>query len=308
MPLPSLLSQILVAFIVEFDNEFELRMPHRTSNHGGTPGAPWLVSMAMWSGFMQFVTEEGVPARWFGVPMVSKMASWGYVKMGADRLVRPTRAGRQAQQVWGPLMGMVEERFGEIAGLRELADRMEGETPACLPILGYGLFCNGPVIATREPNLPALLSKILLAFAREFEQESRVSLAVYANVLRLLGPEGVRSRDLVGSAGVSKEAIATALSYLEKQGYATVGAGRVVTLTEKGLMARDACSQRMRAIQEGWQSRFGAEVEKLRESLAGLEIRPPEPYPTGWRAAVPRVEALPHFPMILHRGGFPDGS
>ena len=28
----------------------------------------------------------------------------------------------------------------------------------------------------------------------------------------------------------------------------------------------------------------------------------------GWRAAVPKPETLPHYPMLLHRGGFPDGS
>jgi hypothetical protein len=52
LPLPALVSQALVAFIIEFDDEFERRMPHRTTNHGSTPGAhdaPWLVSMAMWA-------------------------------------------------------------------------------------------------------------------------------------------------------------------------------------------------------------------------------------------------------------------
>ena len=33
-----------------------------------------------------------------------------------------------------------------------------------------------------------------------------------------------------------------------------------------------------------------------------------EPYPDGWRAKVRRPEALPHYPMVLHRGGYPDGS
>jgi len=33
-----------------------------------------------------------------------------------------------------------------------------------------------------------------------------------------------------------------------------------------------------------------------------------KPYPDGWRAHVPVPENLPHFPMILHRGGYPDGS
>jgi hypothetical protein len=34
LPLPAQLSQALVAFAIEFDNEFEHRMPHRTTSHG----------------------------------------------------------------------------------------------------------------------------------------------------------------------------------------------------------------------------------------------------------------------------------
>jgi hypothetical protein len=33
-----------------------------------------------------------------------------------------------------------------------------------------------------------------------------------------------------------------------------------------------------------------------------------EPYPDGWRAPVRKAGTLPHYPMVLHRGGFPDGS
>jgi hypothetical protein len=63
LPLPSLLSHTLVAFTIEFDNEFEHQVPHRTTNHGSTPNspqAPWLVSMAMWSNFMRFVPDDGI--------------------------------------------------------------------------------------------------------------------------------------------------------------------------------------------------------------------------------------------------------
>jgi len=66
VPLPALLSHALVAFTIEFDNEFEHQMPHRTTNHGSSAGmrhAPWLVSMVMWSNFMQFVGEEGTTVR-----------------------------------------------------------------------------------------------------------------------------------------------------------------------------------------------------------------------------------------------------
>jgi hypothetical protein len=32
------------------------------------------------------------------------------------------------------------------------------------------------------------------------------------------------------------------------------------------------------------------------------------PYPEGWRASVATSETLPHYPMVLHRGGYPDGA
>jgi len=65
LPLPALLSHLLVAFTIEFDNEFEHQMPHRTTKHGSSPGEgarPWLVSMAMWAHCMRLVPEEGIPA------------------------------------------------------------------------------------------------------------------------------------------------------------------------------------------------------------------------------------------------------
>ena len=33
-----------------------------------------------------------------------------------------------------------------------------------------------------------------------------------------------------------------------------------------------------------------------------------EPPPGGWRAAVRAKDTLPQYPMVLHRGGYPDGS
>jgi hypothetical protein len=64
--LPSLLSQALVAFTIEFDNEFEHRMPHWTTDHDPGRGArqgPWLVSLVMWANCMRFVDESGVTVR-----------------------------------------------------------------------------------------------------------------------------------------------------------------------------------------------------------------------------------------------------
>jgi methyltransferase (TIGR00027 family) len=55
-PLPALLSQALVAFTIEFDNESERQIQHRTTS-GPAAGSrgPWLVSRAMWANFMRFI-------------------------------------------------------------------------------------------------------------------------------------------------------------------------------------------------------------------------------------------------------------
>lgn len=96
-----------------------------------------------------------------------------------------------------------------------------------------------------------LLSRALLMFAMDYERKSsRVSLAVGANVLRVLGDTGIVVRDLRRSLDD---------------------------------VAGDS-------------------------SATSPLMRGTEPPAGGWRNKVHRIETLPHFPMVLHRGGFPDGS
>jgi DNA-binding MarR family transcriptional regulator len=233
-----------------------------------------------------------------------------------------------------------QERFGKDAienlraSLRDLTNRFVLEIPGCLPILGYGLFSKqldqekpAPAAGDRmsENTLPWLLSKVLLAFALEFEGASEVSLAISANVLRLVGHEGIRIRDLPRLAGVSKEGIAMSLNFLAKRAYAVVkpespgSRVKVLVLTPKGRRAQDAYHRLVWGIEERWQESFGEDrVQNLRHSLELLvgasspQLSPLfpglEPYPNGWRAKMPRPGGLPHYPMILHRGGYPDGS
>jgi DNA-binding MarR family transcriptional regulator len=365
LPLPSLLSQALVAFTIEFDNEAERNLQHRTTRHGSTSDSlrgPWLVSLVMWSNCMRFVGEGGITVCELERLARTKtnlngMIRWGYITVKPDPtdsrrkppssgwLIRATPAGRKAQEIWQPLFGVIEkrwqERFGrdEIDHLKQalagLVGQIDVELPDCLPILGYGLFSSAPsprrpapadtVAAISELPLSAILSKVLLAFALEYERDSELSLAIGANVLRLAGTEGVRVRDLPRRAGVSKEAIATSLSFLVKRGYAIVKpespSNRVKTLvlTPKGRGAQEIYRRRLGAIERDWQARFGnstiATLRELLERLAGQPgekmsplFRGLEPHADGWRASVPRLEHLPHYPMVLHRGGFPDGS
>jgi DNA-binding MarR family transcriptional regulator len=331
LPLSTPLSQALVAFTIEFDNEFEHRMPHRTTNHGGTPYAPWLVSLAMWSNCMAFVGEDGV-----GLDELENLARtstnlngmvrWGYIVVGPGKTVRATLAGRKAQDTWRPLFGEIEERWQKRFGKREidelrksllaLVSQIDLDLPDCLPILGYGLFSKIWDRARRAPlgpdlALSALLSRALLAFAVEFEGESELSLAICANVLRVLDERGVRVRDIPLLSGVSKESIAMAMGILRKQGIAVVEKN-IAGLTPKGREAQDAYRLRMGIIEERWRARFGEEtIRTLRDlfrRLVGELFRGLEPYPDGWRASVRKPDTLPHYPMVLHRGGFPDGS
>ena len=69
-------------------------------------------------------------------------------------------------------------------------------------------------------------------------------------------------------------------------------------------------------IERRWHDRFTPGVTgALRASLEPLAAgRPPvlsgglESYTDNWRASVRRPATLPHFPIVLHRGGYPDGS
>jgi hypothetical protein len=63
IPLPTLLSWVIVAFTIEVDNAFEEAMPHTTAlkRRAGEPAEdPLLASLPMWYSVMQFVTPDGV--------------------------------------------------------------------------------------------------------------------------------------------------------------------------------------------------------------------------------------------------------
>jgi DNA-binding MarR family transcriptional regulator len=293
---------------------------------------------------------------------VDGMRRWGYIRVdpwpvpGARSKFRPggaatvvaTRRGLAAKRVCEPLGALVEtrwrERFGagEVDRLRgaltELMGRVDGELPDCLPILGFGLFTagegfasveirDGPLGDGREEPRPlwALLSRALILYAIAFERRSRVSLAISADVVRVLDEAPVALRELPALGGVSKEAVAMATGWLVRAGFAVIeplpapGRGRQIRLTDGGLKARSNYRRRCAAIDEAWRERLGADlVHGLRAALTALAgdgtpdgsplFAGLTPDPDGWRATVPPPRVLPHFPMVLHRGGFPDGS
>ena len=362
LPLSALLSQALVAFTIEFDNEAEHRLPHRTTSHGafvhGHGDATWLVSMAMWENCMRYVTGDPITvadleARARTPTNLDGMRRWGYVTIdgtakrvhsgrpGRDAVLRATAAGLRAREIWRPLAGVVErrwrERFGadRIAALRDpltsMVGRLDPGLPDCLPILHAALHSQGPDPAlpprpasTAPADLPlsALLSRALLSFAVEYEREAGPSLAVGANVLRVLGAGGTRPRDLPALTGTSQAAVRWALGLLTRSELAAeerdpaASRGKVVRLTARGLDAQRVYPERAGAIERCWHERFTHGVtDALRACLEPMAAGDPpplfaglRPYPDNWRASVRPPVTLPHFPMVLHRGGYPDGS
>lgn len=404
LPLTTLASQAFVAFTIEFDNEFEHRMPHRTTASGPSARGrgrvhgrgPWLVSRAMWSTCLRFVGPEGV--RVGDLQRLARtrtnldgLRRWGYITLTDDHgnpitgarpprdtwLIRATDEGKRAQEIWAPLTATIEQRWRDRFGAQEI-DRVVSalsaltsgaasrNLPDCMPILGHGLWTRDRVLSeedgggkgtgnrtgagTRrtevgpraetgtdspEPiaddaSLPALLARFLLPITLAYEREASVSLAIAANILRVLDEEdGLQVRAIPQVSGLSKEAVAMALKYLGDRDRDLVsvnadkdgGRWKVARLTDRGAHAKQGYPKLLTAIARASSAHDDDEGEgtvgTLRQSLEqivgdGTKGAPiwecVEPYPDGWRASAHMPDTLPHFPVVLHRGGYPDGS
>jgi DNA-binding MarR family transcriptional regulator len=369
------MSQALVAFTIELDNEFEQRMPHRTTRHpagADRASGPWLASFAVWANFLRFVGDDGITVRELssrpGVPRwaFDGMRRWGYVTIGPapnDERSKPPKgelqvslrpAGRSAAAIWRELPAVIEirwrERFGADAvialrgPLEAILAQLNEDLPWYLVGGGYEMFGASDQAASRARgselvhpsseerptpsevlDLSALLSQALLVFARDYESGRRVALALNANVLRILTEEGIPMRELPRRAGVAKEIMTMMVGRLEKRGYVAVESapaaarGKLVRLTPQGRNAQLSYPRRVGMVEAEWRGRYGEDtVASLRHALESLvdpagEERSPlwrglNPPPTGWRASVREPDCLPHYPLVTHRGGYPDGS
>ena len=239
------------------------------------------------------------------------------------------------------------ERFGasEITELRQSLqtsiETLEVELPEYLPIVGSanGMVADIPYRErhsaadegdTARPHLSTLLAQVLLAYTIDFERESDLSLTLSANFLRVLDETALDARRLPFAAGVSKEATSMALRFLTKSGHVTVDRAKQVRLTPKGREAQEAARLAHGELERAWKARIGARnVRHLRSAVQALLDQRDgdrarlalglQPHPDGWRASNRYIEQtnaviadpigrLPHYPMVLHRGGWPDGS
>lgn len=133
--------------------------------------------------------------------------------------------------------------------------------------------------------LSTLLSWLLVAYTVELDNEFerrmlspgsyrafRVSLVMWENFLRFVGPDGTPVRDVPALAGLTSKL--HAYLALERWGYVTVdgtGTDRVVRPTRTGLRAIETWPPLPALVDERWRERFGeAAVAELRRRLEAV--------------------------------------
>ena len=270
-------------------------------------------------------------------PATGKREGYGSARgVKDDWLVELTPAGRRAAAIWPALPAEIEARwrarFGaeEVGALRDalvaIDEAIDTPLPEFVSVVSstHAMVLELPSVertATEGVSLVTLLAHALLAYTIDFEDGSPVSLPLSANVLRVLGEADVPVRELPALAGVSKEAVEVSLTALKKTDYVVVegapASKRMVRLTPAGTRLQVDQRRLHARIGKRWDAALRPSLERILDHAdlsSGLR-----PHPTGWRASKPyarQTEAvladprgrLPHYPMVLHRGGWPDGS
>jgi hypothetical protein len=340
VPLMTLLSWAWMAFTIEADNASEAAGSDRV-------GRLFRISLPMWANGLRLIDEEGISVDELSSQAgarcnVGGLERWGWISVGStrrarragygtqrgvrgDTVLRPTRAGSFARRLWPRMIASVEQRwrtsFGNAAidSLRQALLPFTGSMPWSPPEIHAGDgFCSratGGQPIECDGLLVALLGQALVAFTIQHEQGAAVSAPIGANFQRVIEAGATRSRDLPRLSGVSREAAAMATSYLARGGLSESRADRSLVLTRRGLTALDDYRARadshddtaLRAALDG--------IVSQRAALAAGFVPP-----AGcWRGEKPYLKqtqrllaepfaALPWHPMVLHRGGWPDGS
>jgi hypothetical protein len=344
VPLTTFLSWVWIAHTIEADNAFEAAAPSRA-------GRAFRMSLAMWTNGLRFVSDGGITVSELrsqarAACNLGGMERWGWISAGEavdggrrpgfgsfrgikdNTVLRPTSAGSDARRLWPVVLGEVEQRWrtrfgGEaVDALRDAllartaATPMPWSPPEVATTDGYySHVVAADATADGQRPLVGLLGQVLTAYTLEHEEGAAVSLPLGANLLRAIGSDAVRLRDLPRLTGLSKEGTSQAAGRLERRGLATSNPDRTISLTPSGLDALDDYRRRAgRPEDSRLHEALAAFVTKPDALSAGLV--PPEGSWRGERPYLARTNrllanptaALPWHPLVLARGAWPDAS
>jgi hypothetical protein len=300
-PLSALLSQILVAYSVELDCESERRMLQTQTR------SPRL-SLVIWLNLLQFVADGPVSVRTLAAraltdgagvaPALGCLERWGVIALQpgkragfgsgrgirGDWPVRLTASGETAVKIWPGLIPEIDarwsKRFGDDAtrlrrSLEAIERQIEMELPQGLPPALLKLPEFGPRKSAAQDGLPlpVLLSRVLLAFALDFERKSQVPISLCANAIRVLGDQPIPEAEIAKRTGCSEETAGLGWQhkpYIIVEADPARGRGNFVRLSEAGIRAQHEYFLYTRDVEETWKKRFGVVSQEIRESLTTL--------------------------------------
>lgn len=340
VPLTALLARTWIAHTIEIDNAVE----RAGADH---VGRLFRISLPMWTNGLRFVAEAGITIGELRRQAAARcniagLERWGWIVVGDntqgrrdgygtqkgvndDTVLRPTRAGIYARRVFACSINAVEarwrQRFGAevvdtvYAELTPLTAEMPWSPPEVHASDGFFTHVMSGGSTAGERPLVAMLGQALTGLTVEQERDAPVSLPLAANLLRTIGEDAVPVKALPARTGLSKEAITMAVNYLQRRHLAAIGPDRAIRLTVAGSDALGAYRSRgRRRDAAALRAALTALLEQTEALKAGLV--PPEGC---WRNQAPYlaqtqrlvadpIDALPWHPMVLHRGGWPDGS
>lgn len=300
-PLSALLSQILVAYAVELDCEFERRMLEMQ-------GIGARLSLVVWLNLLRFLSDGPVSVQTLASRALAAdeqikhqlgcLERWGFILLQsgkrtgfgsgrgirADWPVRLTASGEKAVKIWPELIPEIDarwaKRFGEdvtqlCGALEAIEHRVDLELPRGLPgaILKLPEFAPRTSLAEDGLPLPVLLSRVLLAFALDFERDSRTPISLCANAIRVLSDEPIPEAEIPKRTGCSEETSGIGWQlkpYIVVQTDPARGRGKFVRLSEAGIRTQHKYYRLADDIEERWMERFTGRTKELRESLTAL--------------------------------------
>jgi hypothetical protein len=300
-PLSALLSQILVAYTVELDCEFERRMLE-------TPGRGAQLSLVIWLNLLQFLADGPISVRTLASRALAAdeqvkhqlgcLERWGFILLQpgkragfgsgrgirADWPVRLAGSGEMAIKIWPDLIPEIDtrwsKRFGDGAtrlrrSLEAIERQIHLELPQGLPdaILKLPEFAPRKSAADDGMPLPVLLSRVLLAFALDFEHDSLTPISMCANAIRVLSDEPIPEAEIPKRTGCSNETSGIGWQlkpYIIIERDPARGRGKFVRLSEAGMKTQEGYHRLAREIEEKWLKCFNGAAEELREALTTL--------------------------------------